>query len=436
MKDQQDVVIIGAGIIGSAIGLELSRRGYRTVNVDKLPAAGYGSTSNSCSIIRAHYSSREGVAMAYEGFSYWDDWADYLGVVDDFGMARYIRSGIVLLFPRGDRHHERSLAHYEDLGVAYERWDIDEVRRRFPMFDLREFWPPKRPDDPAFHEAPGGELQSAIYNPGAGYVDDPQLATHNLQRAAEAAGGRFEFNQEVVEIHREGDQVCGVSLADGRRLEAGIVVNVAGPHSARINEMAGALEDMNISTRGLRHEVHYVPSPPEYDLDRFGAVISDGDLGMYFRPTTANHILVGSEDPECDERVWVDDADEFDRNVTERQWEAQVYRLARRIPSLKIPNARKGVVDLYDVSDDWLPIYDRSCVDGFYMAIGSSGNQFKNAPVAGHLMAELIEKTEAKVDHDREPITVRSRYTGIELNPGFYSRLRSVNKDSSFSVLG
>ena len=43
-----DSIVIGAGIIGAAITLELTRRGHRTLCVDKLPAAGYGSTSNSC----------------------------------------------------------------------------------------------------------------------------------------------------------------------------------------------------------------------------------------------------------------------------------------------------------------------------------------------------------------------------------------------------
>ena len=59
---------------------------------------------------------------------------------------------------------------------------------------------------------------------------------------------------------------------------------------------------------------------------------------------------------------------------------------------------------LYDASDDWIPIYDKSLVPGFYMACGSSGNQFKNASPAGAMMAELIEKVEAGDDHDAEPI--------------------------------
>ena len=41
-----DAIIIGAGIIGANMGYELAKAGYKTVNIDKLPAAGYGSTAN------------------------------------------------------------------------------------------------------------------------------------------------------------------------------------------------------------------------------------------------------------------------------------------------------------------------------------------------------------------------------------------------------
>ena len=64
MSNEYDAIVIGTGIIGGAIGLELAKRGSRTLNVDKLPAAGYGSTSNTCAIIRFHYSTVEGIAMA------------------------------------------------------------------------------------------------------------------------------------------------------------------------------------------------------------------------------------------------------------------------------------------------------------------------------------------------------------------------------------
>lgn len=429
-----DAVIIGAGVIGAAVAFELAKRGYQTVNVDKLPAAGYGPTSNSCAIVRAHYSSAEGVKMAYEGFSYWQDWEAYLDLPAGDHLARYMQCGTILL-KSATGHDEKVLSHYRALGVEFEEWSTETLQEAVPYFDVSAFWPPSRPDDADFF-TPRGTLPGAIFTPGSGYVNDPALATQNLQRAAELRGATFMFRTSVVEILTADGRVAGVGLDDGSKISAPIVVNVAGPHSFLINRMAGVEEGMRVKTKALRHEVHHVPAPPGINFEQDGFHVSDGDNAIYFRPETGNSILIGSEDPPCDPQVWVDNPDVFDRHVTREQWEAQVYRCARRIPSLQIPPVPKGLVDLYDVSDDWIPIYDKSDLSGFYMAVGTSGNQFKNAPVVGHLMAELIDRCEHGLDHDAEPVGVQTVYSGVKLDAGFYSRLREVNESSSFSVNG
>ena len=68
MSTSYDAVIIGAGIIGASIAFELSKKGYRTLNVDKLGVAGAGSTINTCAVIRTHYSTIDGTAIAYESY--------------------------------------------------------------------------------------------------------------------------------------------------------------------------------------------------------------------------------------------------------------------------------------------------------------------------------------------------------------------------------
>ena len=73
MSESYDVVIIGAGIIGAATALALGRAGRRALSLDKLPAAGYGSTGASCAIIRPYYSTVDGSALAYESHFYWRD---------------------------------------------------------------------------------------------------------------------------------------------------------------------------------------------------------------------------------------------------------------------------------------------------------------------------------------------------------------------------
>ena len=430
-----DAIVIGAGIIGAATAFELARKGYRTLNIDKLPASGYGSTSNSCAIVRAHYSTYDGVAMAYEGFSYWKDWPNYLEADDERGLAKYMQCGTVLLKIEGG-HSDKVKPQFDALGVPYEDWDTETLAERVPYYSHGTHGDTKRPEDDAFWEDPVGELQGAIFTPDSGYVNDPQLATHNLQRATEAKGGEFIFGAEVSDIRRADGQVLGVTLADGTEIDAPVVVNVAGPHSFVINKMAGVYESMNIKTNALRHEVHHVPSPAGIDFEHEGFHTSDDDMAIYIRPETGNHILIGSEDPECDPQVWVSDPDDYDNKVSDAQWNAQVLRLARRMPELGVPSEKKGVVDLYDVSDDWIPIYDRTDLDGFYVAIGSSGNQFKNAPVAGFCMAELIHAVENGHDHDADPVVVTTRYTGLKLDMGFYRRNREINPNSSFSVNG
>ena len=437
MNRKADAIIIGAGVIGAAVAFELAKRGYKTLNIDKLPTSGYGSTSNSCAIVRASYSTWDGVAMAYEGFFYWDDWANYLGVEDERGMIKYMKTGSILLKLQGEDHSKKCLKFYREIGIEHEILDLEALKKRMPIYSHDQYGETTRPDeDEHFFDKTGKKIEGAVFTPGSGYVSDPQLSSHNLQVAAEAHGGEFLFDSEIIEICQKSGKVSGVILKTGEQIDASVVVNVAGPHSFVINQMAGVEDQMNIKTKALRHEVHHVPSPDGFDFEKDGFHTSDGNNAIYFRPETGNTILIGSEDPQCDPQEWIADPDDYNNQITESQWKAQVYRCARRIPDLKIPSRTSGIVDLYDVSDDWIPIYDKSTLDGFYMAIGTSGNQFKNAPVAGHCMAELIDACEKGHDHDADPVKVKTVYTGLELNMGFYSRNREINQNSSFSVNG
>jgi len=70
------------------------------------------------------------------------------------------------------------------------------------------------------------------------------------------------------------------------------------------------------------------------------------------------------------------------------------------------------------------------------MACGSSGNQYKNAPIAGKMMAALVDYCESGNDHDTTPVQFTLPYIQRDINVGFYSRKRQINQESSFSVLG
>jgi sarcosine oxidase, subunit beta len=210
------------------------------------------------------------------------------------------------------------------------------------------------------------------------------------------------------------------------------VVNAAGPWSGALNALAGVGEDFTVTTRPLRQEVHWLPGPAAAALP---LTLADADLGVYVRPA-AGGVLVGGLEPACDPLEWLADPDEADPHVSTRSYEAQTLRAARRIPDLRVPGRPSGIVGVYDASTDWAPIYDRTSLPGFYVAMGTSGNQFKNAPVVGQLMAALISAVEGGRDHDRDPLVWTAPRTGQPLELATYSRRRTVDPLAPTTVMG
>ena len=440
MSKDYDAIVIGAGIIGCCTGFELTKRGFRTLNIDKNPAAGRGSTGSSGTIIRFHYSTPTGVAMARESYFYWIDWGKYVGLPGAPELARYVNTGCLITKTSRNHYLKHVMAALDELHVAYEDLDAEGIRAKASFLDTRRFGPPVALDDPSFAEPTGGEVAGAIYLPESGYITDPALACRDVQAGCEALGGEFRFDAEVVQILERDGRAAGVRLKDGSHVRAPVVVNVGGPHSFVINRMAGVEERMNIKTRPFRVELCQVPAPAGIDYDTAGFVLSDGDTGCYSRPDTNNRILIGSEILPCDHVDWVEDPDDFDRTLS-NQWMAQLRRNAQRVGGLRVeeladPGSWEGRVDLYDVTDDWIPVYDKSDLPGFYMAVGTSGNQFKNAPVVGMLMAEIVQNVEDGRDHDADPVRFHMKYTRKSFDAGFFSRMRSPNPDSSYSVIG
>ncbi|WP_420623244.1 NAD(P)/FAD-dependent oxidoreductase [Candidatus Poriferisodalis sp.] len=434
-EQSYDAIVIGAGVIGTAITCELARRGWRVLGVDRNPGAGQGSTSASSAIVRFTYSTRAGVAMAYEGLQYWLRWPQHAGTCDEAGYAGFSQCGMVTLLSDAE-DHLLPLPHFDALGVPYEIWDCGETVARLGPLDLSRFGPPRQLGDPQFWAEPTSQLRGALWSPESGYIGDPQLAAHNLRLAAELAGAEFLFGVTVTGIAGAG-RAEGVVLADGTEVAAPVVVNVAGPHSSAVNELAGVVADMSITTRPLRKEVYHVPPPPGADFEHDGVVMADVDCGCYVRPEVGNNMLIGSLELDATDFEWLgtDEIDDCSQDLSREQWETHVLRFARRMPDLGLPRQPRGIVGVYDVTDDWIPIYDRTSLDGFYVAIGTSGNQFKNAAVAGHCMAELIGAVEAGHDHDTDPVVVTGRHTGFDIDMGTFSRRRDLH-GSSMSVLG
>ncbi|MBI4612321.1 MAG: FAD-binding oxidoreductase [Planctomycetes bacterium] len=417
------VAVIGAGIIGCSSALELTRKGFEVTVLDRLGEAGHGTTGASCGIVRRFYSRPEMISVAHEAASIWAAWPEHVGPIGE-ETAVFHRPGVLFLFPRLDETVERAVAHMTKIGVRFALLSAAQVRERFPYLDTASYFPAKLPDDPAFLAPSSPEIGGAIFEEDSGYVVSPGLATHNVRLAAEREGVRFRLNREVVEIRKAAPGRFDVVTRPGEVLEAEALLNAAGPHSARVNDLAGVR--LPLTTRALRREVHAVPNPlwQEPGADPL-PVVGDLDGGIYFRPETGGKdLIVGSSDPECDPKEWLDDPDNCEGRVTDPYRERQCLRLMRRFPRVRL-GPRRGIASLYDVTvEDWYPIVDRTDLPGYYVAIGTSGSSFKTAPVLGRLVAEIVQACEGGRDTDRDPVRLELPRTGQSVDGGFLSRRR------------
>lgn len=432
MSGTADAVVIGAGILGASITLELTRLGFRVVAVDSGEAAGTGATRTSGAIIFHHGWAREGTLLSWESYHQWKGWNAWVRAEDPRGSIEFRECGCLALRTEENHFLERQMNTSDELGILYEVWDTATLNRRLPYLCLDSFAPARTLDDVNFGTPNGRTIEEAILWPQTGFFIDPQLAAANLQHSASCEGAIFRFGVRVTDVCQAGGRVAGVRLSNGDTIDAPIVVNVAGPASSVINRLAGADADMAITSHPVRQEVALVPFPDTFDIFRDGFILSDSDTGCCARPSQRNFLMVFSQNPEFDENHLVDSS-LSDREPTER---IALYanRLAQRIPGLRIPDTPRGMVDFYDVSDDWLPIYDRSCLPGFYMAVGSSGNQYRNAPAAGLMMSQLVQYCENGNDHDRHPLICELPNTGSSIDLSFYSRLREPH-EGSLSVM-
>ncbi|WP_415973851.1 NAD(P)/FAD-dependent oxidoreductase [Rhodococcus sp. 077-4] len=435
MPRSTDVIVVGAGVIGNSVAYELAAQGYRVLVIDKEGGSGFGSTSASSAIIRFNYSTFDGMATAWEAAQCWKKWPEHLGNVGSTDVARFTECGMVFLdvdlAPR-----ERTVRLFDEIGVKYELWDSTTLADRIPGIDVGKYYPPKPVDSDSFYADADASL-GAVFTPEAGFVDDPQLAAANLGAAAAAKGAVHSFRTRVTHIEQQASGHWMVQLDNGDTVEAPIVVNAAGPWSGTLNEMAGVGADFTVTVRPLRQEVHHVAAPGGYNQQaRLGPMIADLDLGTYMRPDQGGGFLIGGTEPECDPLEWIDDPDRANPNRTADRFQAQVLRAARRLPHLPVPFQPRGIAGVYDAASDWTPIYDRTDRPGFYVAMGTSGNQFKNAPVVGRILATLIEKVEAGHDHDVDPVVYTGPHTGVKIDLGSFSRRREFNAESTGTVLG
>lgn len=407
MKRTTGVAVVGGGIVGAAIGYQLARRGVDVVVLDKGAGPAEGSTGASSSIVRCRYSNDDVVRLALDGQQAYRNWSDFIG--DSETASSYVRTGVVWLFDEPPERVAADAGRLGRIGVEVSFTDPGGLCDRYPA--LSACVAPFDLTGEIGHECRDG--RAFLIEDDGGYAD-PAGACRDLLDAARREGAEVAFRSPVVDVVRSGEHVTGVRLGSGERIDAGLVINAAGPWCNRLNEAAGVshrwtLQPTRIQTvyRDLPAELGPLP------------IVAEGSAGVYLRPDAGGtRILFGSVLPEDEEEV-VENPDDFARHADAAFRDSKIHGLHHRLPGLAHRGTITGIAGLYTINrEDVHPILGPSGVDGFWLANGFSGHGFKLAPMIGSMVAQEVTGERRPYDTevpmsvfsiDREPLNVATK---------------------------
>jgi sarcosine oxidase subunit beta len=361
-----NVAVVGGGIIGLASAYYLAERGA-DVTVYEKGSIGSGSTERSVGGIRAQFSTPVNVELSLASMAVWEEFESAFGT-----DIAYRRPGYLFAAREAEtaRAFEEQVAMQNELGVPSQLLDPAEATEYCPGLRAEAF-------------------VAATYSPTDGFAD-PHLALQGFAEAAREAGAEIRTKTGVEAIHREGDEIRGVT-AEGERRGYDFVVNAAGPWARRVAAMA----DVDLPVAPKRRQMLVVE--PEVAVPEDVPLTIDLDTGSHFRPERDGAALVGghfqsvnSEDPD-------QDPDGFDRKI-DLDWAAEAIERASGLATYFGPESeiRRGWAGLYAVTPDHHPVIEET-VPGFVNAVGFSGHGFQHAPATGQIVAELVLDGEASL---------------------------------------
>jgi glycine/D-amino acid oxidase-like deaminating enzyme len=389
-NETADIVIIGGGIMGMSIAYQVARRSTLSVVVlEKGAGLGEGSTGGSSAITRQRYTKAESVRIARDGNVVWRNWTEYTGLSDPVG--RFHDIGVLWMMNESVAEVAADRDRLRAEGVDAVMVDAPELKTLYP--GLSACMVPFDLTGDVEHECADGD--AFLIERDTGFFDATG-ALLDVATAAAGAGVDVRMRSEVVDVNVAKGKVRGVVLADGASIDAGLVINAAGPWCNRINTMAGL--DLDWSLVPTRIQVVYRALPPE--VPRPIPVVGDAAGGVYFRPEAGGgQIILGSILEE--DEIEAADPDSYNVAADRSFIDLKIHALHHRIPSLPYVGVPGGMASLYTVNrQDVLPIVGPTSIDGFAVANGFSGHGFKESQMIGSMMAQWITDERADFDTD------------------------------------
>lgn len=406
------ILIIGSGVFGLSTAHALSKRPLFSKSqitvLDRSPfPSPDGSSIDSSRIIRADYSDPAYASLAAEAQDTWRDTSTSgLG-----GQGRYSENGLVLVADSGRQ------------GEKYVKESFENVKRIMSHDEEAVKVLGSKETIEKFMGTGGGSGEWGYVNVRSGWADAE--ASMRWLRSRVEATGRVYFEQgEAKSLLRDGKQVYGARLKDGRELIADLVIVAAGAWS-------GALVDLRGRATASGQVMAYLDLTAEEQEDLGGKpILLDLSTGMFVIPPrnkvlkVARHgygycnpvsipnpdLSASSPDPSTQitvslPRTSYDSKSHLD--IPQEGKAACRQALERMLPRLSNrPFSHTRICWYTDTPrGDFLITYHPN-FSGLFLATGGSGHGFKFLPVIGDRIVDVLEKKEGK-----EIDTLREQWT-------------------------
>jgi glycine/D-amino acid oxidase-like deaminating enzyme len=355
-----DIVIIGGAIVGSSVAWYLREEGFSgtIALIERDPQFTRSATTLSAASIRQQFSIAENIRLSQFTLSLFRRLPEEFGAEADIGFRE---KGYLILasedgLPVLKANHTVQAAEGADILLE----DAAALSRRFAWLSTE------------------GVAAGAYGRSGEGWFDAHALLM--LFRKAVRTKNVDLVTASVAGIERDGARVTAVTLDNGERLEAGIVVNAAGPNAGRVAEMAG----IALPVEPRKRSVFVFEAREKFD----DMPLLVDPSGIYVRPEGAVYITGGAESEENE-----GSADPADFDPDWPLFEEVIWPvLATRIPAfeaIKPTRAWAGHYD-YNTLDQNGVVGRHPEIGNFLFANGFSGHGLQQAPAVGRALAELV----------------------------------------------
>jgi len=355
-----DIVIIGGAIVGSSVAYYLREEGFTgsIALIERDPQFSHAATTLSLASIRQQFSIPENIRLSQFTLKLFRRLKEAFGADADIGFRE---GGYLILageagLPILKANHEAQIAEGADIVLE----DADQLTQRFSWLSTE------------------GITAGAYGRSGEGWFDAHAMLM--LFRKALRDKKIDLITASVTGIAREGNRVTGVTLDNGETLEAGTVVNAAGPNAGKVAAFAG----LALPVEPRKRNVFVFEAREKYaDMP----LLVDPS-GIYVRPEGSVYLTGGAEPEEGDVAP-----DPKDFEVNWPLFEEVIWpTLATRIPAFEAIKPTRAWVGHYDYNtlDQNAVIGPHPEVGNFLFANGFSGHGLQQAPAVGKSLAELI----------------------------------------------